>query len=109
MHVEKNVCESILGTLLKIKGKTKDGVGARRDMCLHKADRRKETEDDDNLLNISQSYNFTPQEAKTFFDYLLSIKTPSSYSANIRSLMDDSSGKKKLAHMKSHDCHVMMT
>ena len=25
MHVEKNVCESILGTLLKIKGKTKAG------------------------------------------------------------------------------------
>ena len=32
MHVEKNVCESILGTLLKIKGKTKDGYKARMDM-----------------------------------------------------------------------------
>ena len=25
MHVEKNVCESILGTLLDINGKSKDG------------------------------------------------------------------------------------
>lgn len=25
MHVEKNVCESIFGTLLDIKGKSKDG------------------------------------------------------------------------------------
>ena len=32
MHVEKNVCESILGTLLKIKGKIKDGDGSRLDM-----------------------------------------------------------------------------
>ena len=40
---------------------------------------------------------------------MLSIKTPSSYSANIKSLVDVSSGKMKLAPMKSHDCHVMLT
>ena len=32
MHIEKNVYESILGTLLKIKGKIKDGDGSRLDM-----------------------------------------------------------------------------
>ncbi|CAM8947771.1 unnamed protein product [Rhodiola kirilowii] len=32
MHVEKNICESLLGTLLNIPGKTKDGVKARLDM-----------------------------------------------------------------------------
>ncbi|CAM8986864.1 unnamed protein product [Rhodiola kirilowii] len=32
MHVEKNICESLLGTLLNILGKTKDGVKARLDM-----------------------------------------------------------------------------
>jgi len=26
MHVEKNVCDSLIGTLLNIKGKTKDGL-----------------------------------------------------------------------------------
>ena len=40
---------------------------------------------------------------------MLSVKTPSSYSANIRSLVDVSSGKMKLGHMKSDDCHVMLT
>ena len=38
----------------------------------------------------------------------MSVKTPSSYYANIRSLMDVSSGKMKLGHMKSHDFHVML-
>jgi hypothetical protein len=33
MHVEKNVCDNILGTLLDIKGKTKDIVNARLDMA----------------------------------------------------------------------------
>ena len=33
MHIEKNVCESLIGTLLNIPGKTKDGENARLDMA----------------------------------------------------------------------------
>nr|XP_043633124.1 uncharacterized protein LOC122604302 [Erigeron canadensis] len=32
MHIEKNVCDSLIGLLLNIPGKTKDGVNARKDM-----------------------------------------------------------------------------
>ena len=32
MHVVKNVCDSMVGTLLNIPGKTKDGINARKDM-----------------------------------------------------------------------------
>nr|GEZ33509.1 hypothetical protein [Tanacetum cinerariifolium] len=32
MHIEKNVCKSLLWLLLNIHGKTKDGVNARKDM-----------------------------------------------------------------------------
>nr|GEU47840.1 hypothetical protein [Tanacetum cinerariifolium] len=32
MHIEKNVSESLIGFLLNIKGKTKDGINARKDM-----------------------------------------------------------------------------
>ena len=32
MHVEKNVCDSLIGTLLNIKGKTKDGLKFRQDL-----------------------------------------------------------------------------
>ena len=34
MHIEKNLCESNLGTLMNIDGKTKDIVKARRDLQL---------------------------------------------------------------------------
>ena len=70
---------------------------------------KSEAEDNDKLIKARQSYNFSTKEATQFFTYLLSVKTPSSYSANIRSLVDVSSGKMKLGHMKSHDCHVMLT
>jgi len=32
MHVENNLCDSIIGTLLNIKGKTKDGINACKDL-----------------------------------------------------------------------------
>ena len=32
MHVEKNVCDSFIGTLLNIQGMTKDGVNANLDL-----------------------------------------------------------------------------
>ena len=32
MHVEKNMCDSIIGTLLNIPDKTKDRVQARKDL-----------------------------------------------------------------------------
>src|SRR6185437_15608586 len=32
MHIEKNVCDALLGTLMNIPGKTKDGKGARLDL-----------------------------------------------------------------------------
>ena len=32
MHIEKNVCESIVGTLLDIPGKSKDGLSSRLDL-----------------------------------------------------------------------------
>ena len=32
MHIEKNVCESIIGTLLNIAGKTKDGLNSHLDL-----------------------------------------------------------------------------
>jgi hypothetical protein len=32
MHIIKNICESLVGTLLNIQGKTKDGVNAKKYM-----------------------------------------------------------------------------
>ena len=32
MHIEKNVCDSLLGTLLNILGKTKARIGTRLDL-----------------------------------------------------------------------------
>ena len=33
MHVEKNICDSVIGTLLNIQGKTKDGLNTHQDLA----------------------------------------------------------------------------
>ena len=33
MHVEKNVCDSVIGMFLNIQGETKDGLNTRQDLA----------------------------------------------------------------------------
>jgi len=33
MHVEKNVCHSVIDTILNIQGKTKDGLNTHQDLA----------------------------------------------------------------------------
>ncbi|XP_071688567.1 uncharacterized protein [Rutidosis leptorrhynchoides] len=90
MHFEKNVCESLIGLLLNIPGKIKDGIKVRRDM---------------ELMNIRPELQPKDIDGRTGYDILRGIKVPSGYSANIRKLV--SMKDLKLLGMKSHDCHVI--
>src|SRR5438132_13919999 len=67
MHVEKNVCDSIIGILLDIKGKTKEGLKSRKDFVdlnirheLHPEERANEK-----YYLPAASYNLTTDEQKT--------------------------------------------
>ncbi|XP_071736185.1 uncharacterized protein [Rutidosis leptorrhynchoides] len=107
---KKNVCESLIGLLLNIPGKTKDGIKVRRDMELMNIRPELQPKDID-----GRSTKFLPPACYTmskikktkFCQCLHGIKVPSGYSANIRKLV--SMKDLKLLGMKSHDCHVLMT
>ncbi|KAJ0856260.1 putative Transposase-associated domain-containing protein [Helianthus annuus] len=108
MHIEKNVCESLLGLLLNIPGKTKDGINIRKDMQemgiregLHPVAQPK------GFFLPPACYTMSTKEKKMFCECLHGIKVPSNYSANIKRLV--SLKDYKLLGMKSHDCHVLMT
>ncbi|XP_022031474.1 uncharacterized protein LOC110932449 [Helianthus annuus] len=108
MHIEKNVCDSLLGLLLNIPGKTKDGINARRDM--EAMGIRKElapVERANSIYLPPACYTMSGEEKRKFCQCLHDIKVPSNYSANIKSLV--SMKDCKLLGMKSHDCHVLMT
>ena len=107
MHVEKNVCDSLLGTLLNIKGKTKDGLKCRQDLVnmgireqLHPQSQGQQT------YLPPACYTMSTKEKKQFCHCLKNVKVPQGYSSNIKSLV--SVNDLKLVGLKSHDCHVLM-
>ncbi|KAD7117110.1 hypothetical protein E3N88_04378 [Mikania micrantha] len=108
MHIEKNVCDSLLGLLLNIPGKTKDGINVRKDMV--DMGIRKELGPVETVNRIylpPACYTLSKEEKIKFCKCLHDIKVPSNYSANIKRLV--SMQDCKLFGIKSHDCHVLMT
>ncbi|GJV99674.1 transposon protein, CACTA, En/Spm sub-class [Tanacetum coccineum] len=109
MHIEKNVCESLLGLLLNIPGKTKDGVNARK----HMVEMGIRNELAPQVMNGTKMYlspacyTLSKAEKTSFCECLHGVKVPSGYSANIKNLV--SMKDLKLLGMKSHDCHVLLT
>jgi hypothetical protein len=113
MHVVKNVCDSIVGTLLNIPGKTKDGINARKDMQflnirpdLQPAEKEREKGKTCTYLKPAM-HTLSKAEKKSLCECLHGVKVPSGYSSNIKNLV--SMEDLKLTGMKSHDCHVLMT
>ncbi|XP_075104365.1 uncharacterized protein LOC142178536 [Nicotiana tabacum] len=107
MHIEKNICENILGTILSIEGKTKDTYKARQD--LKDMNIRKELWLQDNGSSYTMPaacYNMSKSEKKEFYKFLKSVKFPDGYASNIscRVSADDD----KITGLKSHDYHVLL-
>ncbi|XP_078167221.1 uncharacterized protein LOC144561984 [Carex rostrata] len=109
MHIEKNVCDSLIGTLLNIPGKTKDGINARKDMVEMKIRPKLAPQDKgkQNAYLPPAMCTMSKTEKTSFCKCLHSIKVPSGYSSNIKKLV--SMKDMKLIGPKSHDCHVLMT
>ncbi|KAK9289285.1 hypothetical protein L1049_017761 [Liquidambar formosana] len=108
MHIEKNICESIIGTLLHVKGKSKDGLKSRNDLVdmgirneLHPQKRGK----NQNYLPPAP-HMLSKTEKQIFCKRLADLKLPDGYSSNISNCV--SLEECKLVGLKSHDCHVLL-
>ncbi|KAK1645358.1 hypothetical protein QYE76_063163 [Lolium multiflorum] len=126
MHITKNVCESLLGTLLNMPDWTKDGPKARHDLKVlgireelqippaQEGQSEEEADGGQKRKRIKQPdyycppscFTFSPAEVDQFFNCLLGVRVPFGYSGLISRYMDPK--KRNFSGMKSHDCHVMM-
>ena len=107
MHIEKNVCMNLIGTLLDIPGKTKDGLQTRRD--LEQLGIRPELAPKvvgRRIYIPPACYTLSKNEKRVVCDSLSKMKVPEGYSSNIQSLV--SIDTLKVTGLKSHDCHVLM-
>jgi hypothetical protein len=107
MHVKKNVCESLLGTLLNTDGKTRDHGQAQAD--LKKMGIRPELCLDDSVKEIELPTScITLSKYEKEFCGFLKKKVPSGYSTNVSSLISFPD-LKVAPSMKSHDYLVLLT
>jgi hypothetical protein len=106
IHVKKNVCAGLLGTLMNDKLKNKDHAKARAD--LEELDIRPELYLDSSSAQPRLSAaNLTQEEKHELCDFFRSVKVPSRYASNIRKLVHPR--ENKMLSMKTHDCDVMLT
>jgi hypothetical protein len=107
MHIEKNICESILATLLSNHKKSKDTVAARLDL----EDRgiRKElhlVQDGDSFTKPRACYVLSPEAKTKFLEFLRNVKFPDGYASNISRCVNMEA--KTLNGLKTHDCHILL-
>ncbi len=109
MHLEKNVFDSTIGTLLDIPSKTKDGLKLCTDLI--NLDIRHELHPKElanGKIEIPPAcYSVTPEEKKTLCRFLHSVKVPTGFSSNIRKLV--SLKDLTISGYNVRDCHKMLT
>ena len=95
MHVQKNVFESLIGTLLDIKTKTKEGLNSRFDMVQLgiKKELHPVLQENGKYHLPAASYNLSIDEKHVMCEWLKNLKVPFGFSSSLN----------------SHDCHVMLT
>ncbi|KAL8098385.1 hypothetical protein AgCh_031223 [Apium graveolens] len=104
MHIEKNICDSVLGTLLNIGGKMKDHLAARldlQDQGIRKALYHMPSIDGKHLEFRAAKFDMTNKEKEIFCSVLENAKFPYGFASNISKCVQDM----KVTGYKSHDAH----
>jgi hypothetical protein len=105
MHIiEKNICENLIGTFLKIAVKTKDTINARVDLeemgvrsNLHMV----KIEDGESCKMLEAPYVLSKKKQKLFCDFISSVKFQDGYASNLsRCIVADGC---KLQRLKTQD------
>lgn len=109
MHIEKNIFDNIIGTLLDIPGKTRDHEKARFDlqeMGIRKKLHPKETNQGKKLMFAKACFSMTPNEKTTFCGVLKKAKMPDGCVSNISRCVQVP--ERKIIGYKSHDAHFIL-
>ncbi|XP_004305751.1 PREDICTED: uncharacterized protein LOC101310148 [Fragaria vesca subsp. vesca] len=107
MHIEKNVCDSVLGTILNIKEKTKDTIKERLDLEHMKIRPHLWLTQDGSTLKMPLApYCVKPTLKKNVFSWFHGVSYPHGYAGNISRCVKVA--ENKILGLKSHDCHVLL-
>ena len=107
MHIEKNICDNVFGTLMNIEKKTKDSFKARLDLQAMGLRKELHLQPHGNSYTIPAAcYTLTKLEKKRVCEWLNKVKFPDGYASNISRRVNITDCK--VTGMKIHDCHVLL-
>ncbi|XP_063942812.1 uncharacterized protein LOC108203257 [Daucus carota subsp. sativus] len=109
MHIEKNICDKILGTLLNLGGRTKDHLSARKDlqeMGIRKALHPLRIGDTNQYEIRAAIFDMTKKEKELFCSVFKNAKLPHGTASNISRCVHIA--ERKIFGYKSHDAHFML-
>ena len=104
MHIEKNVCDNVLYTLLNDASRTKDNLNARKDLL--SLGIRRDLWPDEKGKYKPALYTLSNASKTQFLTILKNVTVPDGYSSNIASSID--LDQRKITGLKSHDSHILM-
>ena len=107
MHVEKNVCDSLLGTILD-NDKSKDTTNARHDLKKMGVRESLWIYEDENgkLMKPHAPYVLTPAQRQQFCQFIKGVRFPDGFCSNLKKKVSENDTN--ILGLKSHDCHVIM-
>ena len=107
MHIEKNICDNIVGTLLNINGKSKNNFNSCLNLLvmgikdqLHPIQRRNK------VILFAACYSLTSNKKNELCKFFKEVKGLGGYDFNISRCVQVN--ERKIFGLKSHDCHVLM-
>ncbi|XP_056685802.1 uncharacterized protein [Spinacia oleracea] len=108
MHIEKNVCDNVIGTLLDMD-KSRDDKQARqalkdKNIKSHLWPQSDPTRVNDHLPPAE--YTMSTEEKERFLRVIEKLKVPDGYGSNLQRCVNIK--QRKLINLKSHDNHVLM-
>ncbi|KAG8483202.1 hypothetical protein CXB51_022201 [Gossypium anomalum] len=108
MHIEKNVCENIIGTILNVDGKSKDNLKSRLDLVdmRIRRDLHPQVLPNGKYRLPPSIFSMSNKEKEVFCMVLKDIKVPDAYASNISRCV--SFKDRRLYSLKSHDYHILM-
>ncbi|CAM8987826.1 unnamed protein product [Rhodiola kirilowii] len=110
MHIEKNVFDNIIGTILGLQRKTKDDVKAREgleQLGIRKELWLKRIGSSARKDKVSQApYTVLPEQRAEIFEFIQDAKYPYGYAGSLKNKINVE--EKKFNRLKTHDCHVML-
>ena len=107
MHIEKNVCESIIETLMNTSEKTKDNLKSRLDLQVMGIRKELHPIPCGEYLELPFAcYTLSINEQFFFCKFLKEVKFPNGYSSNIARCVNLKN--RKISGLKSHDFHILL-